>query len=169
MKVALAIKTAQIHGRHGAGEFLRQSGSFQCKHCRQYVLTAPAISGVQNRNHCPFCLWSRHLDLYRAGDRLSACKGEMQPVGLTAKPARNKYAGAGPGELMLVHRCVECGKLSANRLAADDHSLEVLHIYEQSLSLDRDDIQSGDLRLLAGEHRALVHTRLFGVCTTLAV
>jgi hypothetical protein len=46
---------------------------------------------VRNRNHCPYCLWSRCLDLFRAGDRLSACKAPMQPVGLALKHTRKKY------------------------------------------------------------------------------
>jgi hypothetical protein len=71
-------------------------GDFRCAYCRGWVSSASFVSGVHNRNHCPYCLWSRHLDLYAAGDRLSACKAPMQPVALTRKPGRGKY-GPGPG------------------------------------------------------------------------
>ena len=80
---------------------------FLCKHCYVYVSSASFLSGVQNRNHCPYCLWSRHLDLYAAGDRLSACKSSMKPIGLTTKVINKKY-GYGRGELMLIHLCTDC-------------------------------------------------------------
>lgn len=95
-------------------------GDFRCGHCGNHVSAAHVLSGVNNRNHCPYCLWSRHLDLYSAGDRLSACKGQMKPVGLTMKKGRNRYRLESRGELMLIHECVECGDLSINRIAADD-------------------------------------------------
>lgn len=141
---------------------LTAGGSFQCKHCRQHVLVDVFFSGVQNRNHCPYCLWSRHLDLFQAGDRLSACKGSMQPIGLTAKRTRNKYAHDAQGELMLVHRCEECGKLSANRLAADDDPALVLRVYEESHERDGIACQTQGIQLLARADRALVEMRLFG-------
>ncbi len=35
---------------------------FKCIQCEQYVSCAPLMAAVQNRNHCPASLWSRHLD-----------------------------------------------------------------------------------------------------------
>src|SRR4026209_2498083 len=95
-------------------------GDFRCAHCRNIVSVTHLLSGVNNRNHCPYCLWSRHLDLYSAGDRLSACKAKMKPIGLTMKKGRNKYRPGPRGELMLVHACTECNAVSINRIAADD-------------------------------------------------
>ena len=83
-------------------------GDFTCLHCGRLVQSHELLSGVRNRNHCPHCLSSRHLDLYAAGDRLAACKGRMQPVALTLKHDGNKYR-RNSGELMLVHICDECG------------------------------------------------------------
>jgi DNA-directed RNA polymerase subunit RPC12/RpoP len=94
---------------------------FKCVHCRAHVVADPFFSGVQHRNHCPYCLWSRHLDHQKAGDRLSACKAGMRPIGLTYKRIRKKY-GDQRGEMMLVHLCMDCGKISLNRVAADDDS-----------------------------------------------
>ncbi|NMB88668.1 MAG: RNHCP domain-containing protein [Chloroflexi bacterium] len=105
------------------------AGSFQCLHCGAWVALDPVFSGVQNRNHCPYCLWSRHLDLDTPGDRLSACKAPMQPVGLALKPSRQKYGPARGGELMLVHRCSQCDKLVFNRIAADDDVEGLLEVY----------------------------------------
>jgi len=112
-------------------------GDFQCGQCDNYVTTAHLFSGVNNRNHCPYCLWSRHLDLYSAGDRLSACKGKMKPIGLTMKKSRNRYQIKSRGELMLIHECVECGNLSINRIAADDDPDSVMEVFQASLTLGR--------------------------------
>lgn len=107
-------------------------GDFRCAHCHNLVSAAHMLSGVNNRNHCPYCLWSCHLDLFTAGDRLSACKGQMKPIGLTMKRSRNKYRLEARGELMLIHECTECGLLSINRIAADDDSESVLTIFHYS-------------------------------------
>lgn len=111
-------------------------GDFRCAHCHVIVSSAHILSGVHNRNHCPYCLWSCHLDLYAAGDRLSACKGQMKPVGLAMKTGRNKYRLDQQGELMLVHQCVGCGALSMNRVAADDASSTILAVFQESLRND---------------------------------
>ncbi len=140
------------------------SSDFKCKHCRQYVSTDPALSGVNNRNHCPYCLHSRHMDLYQAGDRLSACKAEMQPVGLALKRTNKKY-GRQQGELMIIHRCVDCGSLSVNRIAADDDAENILGIFEASLALDpstRLNIAQNGIQALTAEDADVVRARLFG-------
>jgi hypothetical protein len=108
-------------------------GDFRCTHCHVIVSSAHVLSGVNNRNHCPYCLWSCHLDLYAAGDRLSACKGAMKPVGLTMKMGRNKYRLDRRGELMLVHQCIDCGIPSINRVAADDDASTIFAVFQESL------------------------------------
>jgi DNA-directed RNA polymerase subunit RPC12/RpoP len=115
----LQLQAQRAHWGGVDGMHVR-AGEFRCLHCGALVSVDPLLSGVNNRNHCPYCLWSRHLDLHNPGDRLAACKGKMQPVGLSRKPGRNKYAPRRAGELLLVHLCAECGKVSLNRLAADD-------------------------------------------------
>jgi hypothetical protein len=102
---------------------------FKCGHCRVYISAELLLSGVNNRNHCPYCLWSKHLDLYQAGDRLAACKSLMRPVGLALKCTRKKYGTQAAGELMLVHLCIDCGKVSLNRFAADDDVDKVWGIF----------------------------------------
>jgi hypothetical protein len=97
-----------------------------------------ALSGVGNRNHCPYCLSSRHLDQFEPGDRLSACKARMKPVGLTFKRIAKKYTSHQQGELMLVHLCEDCRKVSINRIAADDVIETILSLLEESTGLERD-------------------------------
>ena len=143
---------------------LDQQG-FTCRHCGLYVHSDPALAGVQNRNHCPYCLWSRHLDWRIAGDRLAGCRAAMQPIGLTLKRSRNKYAVARDGELMLIHRCTICAKVAINRIAADDNVAAILQIFDSSIlasatsqaELDR----LGVSMLVAGD-ADLVWERLFG-------
>lgn len=105
---------------------------FRCAHCGMLVPTTFAVAGVRNRNHCPYCLHSRHMDWREAGDRLSACRAPMRPVGLTTKERRNKYARDRDGELMLLHECTRCGALDINRVAADDDSVLLLEAFEAS-------------------------------------
>ena len=115
--------------RNSASSF----GDFRCAHCHVVVSSAHFLSGVNNRNHCPYCLWSCHLDLYAAGDRLCACKGQMKPIGLTMKNSKNKYQLDKRGELMLVHQCIECANLSINRIAADDDASTIIEIFQASV------------------------------------
>jgi hypothetical protein len=143
----------------------RQFGDFTCGNCRWPVSADPAISGVNNRNHCPYCLCSKHVDLYEPGDRLSACKGMMKAVGLAVKPRHKQYAPGQPGELLIVHRCAGCGTLSINRLAADDSPAALWDVFGASLAqlpgLSAI-AQPAGIDLLGHTARALVHARLFG-------
>lgn len=132
--------------------------SFRCIHCCQIVPVARLLSGVHNRNHCPYCLHSRHLDLLRAGDRLAACKGNMQPVGLTYKRSWKKY-GQALGELMLVHRCGDCGKLSINRIAADDDGEAILALLDQTSLTE---LESAGIKPLTTSDLVRVRESLFG-------
>jgi ribosomal protein L37AE/L43A len=139
-------------------------GDFTCLHCRRLVQVHELLSGVRNRNHCPHCLSSCHLDLYQAGDRLAACRGRMRAVALTLKQDGNKYA-ADSGELMLVHVCDECGKLSINRIAADDDNQLILQVLRNSQSLDartRAALAHNGITSLDARQESLVLHRLWG-------
>lgn len=144
--------------------YLELNADFHCVHCQTYVSAALGLCAVQNRNHCPYCLWSRHLDLYQAGDRLSACKSAMRPLGLTLKRSRNKYAAAA-GELMLVHICTGCGSFSINRLAADDVTATVAEVFAASWQLSdatRLSLAQQGIQLLGQEQADRVARQLYG-------
>ncbi len=82
--------------------------TFICFYCKEKVsLQAP---GTKNRNHCPFCLHSLHVD-EQVGDRKSSCNGDMTPIGKVLKL---------DGEEVIVHECVKCGFQRKNRIAGDD-------------------------------------------------
>ena len=77
-----------------------------------------------NRNHCPHCLHSVHLDL-RPGDRRSACRGLMIPVAVWVRD---------DGEWCLLHRCERCGTIRSNRIAADDNEVALLAVAARPLT-----------------------------------
>ncbi len=91
--------------------------AFKCGHCRQFI-GAP-VSGGRQRNHCPNCLYSKHVDGKMPGDRKATCHALMKPVGLHTR--RN-------GEEVLIHECLGCGKRDPNRIAADDNPVLLLEI-----------------------------------------
>ncbi len=147
-------------GRRPGGE-----QQFTCAHCHLYVSCDPLIAGVQNRNHCPYCLWSRHLDWREAGDRMSNCRAPMEPVGLTTKRSRNKYAAERDGELMIIHCCAGCDKLVINRIAADDGAEDLLALFERSLTLGLEfqhELELLGVAPLGAGDGELVSRRLFG-------
>lgn len=71
--------------------------AFICKECGWLVVPGGAGSG--QRNHCPNCLYSVHLD-NKPGDRSSECHGRMEPIGVWVRKTENgrlftgaKFAG----------------------------------------------------------------------------
>lgn len=101
--------------RRGARD--RQPDTFRCGNCRLDVsMRAP---GTAHRNHCPNCLWSRHLDDDRPGDRDAECGSLMEPIAMAVR---------GDGEWVLVHRCRGCDELHLNRTAGDDNPLMLLRV-----------------------------------------
>ena len=87
------------------------SDTFECKHCGRTVV--PEGAGSDHRNHCPYCLFSQHLDI-TPGDREADCGGVMEPIAVWVR--KN-------GEWAIIHRCKVCGALSSNRIAADDNPI----------------------------------------------
>jgi DNA-directed RNA polymerase subunit RPC12/RpoP len=96
--------------------------SFICINCGRTVI--PTDHGSANRNHCPHCLHSHHLDL-RPGDRRSNCRGLMVPVAIWVQP---------DGEWSLLHRCERCGLIRSNRIAGDDNEANLLVVAARPLS-----------------------------------
>ena len=95
--------------------------TYICARCGRSV--SPLEGG--NRNHCPFCLWSLHVDL-RKGDRRCGCRGLMEPVSVWVKPS---------GEWALIHRCCSCGFLRSNRIAADDSETLLLAMAARPIAM----------------------------------
>jgi uncharacterized protein YcbX len=81
--------------------------------------------GTQHRNHCPSCLWSRHVDDDVPGDRAADCLSAMEPISICVRA---------DGEWALVHRCGGCGEVHVNRIAGDDNPLALMHLAVRPLA-----------------------------------
>jgi Zn finger protein HypA/HybF involved in hydrogenase expression len=97
--------------------FRSMKNEIRCAHCdRSFSLRAP---GTKQRNHCPYCLWSKHLDDRLPGDRRARCHGPMEPIAVSLRP---------DGEWLILHRCKDCHTIHANRIAGDDNAVRLLAI-----------------------------------------
>lgn len=114
---------------------------FTCKACGHEV--TPEGAGSQHRNHCPYCLCSKHLDI-EPGDRAAECGGTMEPVAVWVR--KN-------GEWAIIHRCKICGVLSSNRIAADDNPMKLMSIAMKPVSLPPFPLEKIEemTRLMGGE------------------
>ena len=83
--------------------FKRTIEDFVCGHC------GAEVKGNGYTNHCPSCLYSRHVDI-NPGDRASECGALMKPVALEI---RGK-------DWIIVHECSRCGFRRKNRAVAED-------------------------------------------------
>ena len=90
-------------------KFIRKKEDFICERC------GAEVKGDGYTNHCPKCLWSKHVDV-DPGDRASACLGLMAPVRIES--GKDSYA--------IIHRCIKCGYEKRNKVSpADDFSMVV--------------------------------------------
>jgi hypothetical protein len=61
----------------------------------------------------------------------------MKPIGLTfKKEGTDKYGKERKGELMIIHECEKCGRVSINRLSADDDDGAILSLFGDSLGME---------------------------------
>lgn len=90
-------------------QFKRTIEDFTCEHC------GAVVEGDGYTNHCPRCLWSKHVDVF-PGDRQHSCQGLMAPAGVALEA----------GEFVITHRCSVCGAERPNRAAPGDDLGEYL-------------------------------------------
>ncbi len=86
--------------------FTMRDEEFICEHCGKKVLPL----GYTARDHCPFCLYSKHVDIM-PGDRKNTCLGLLEPVGI--EKFRDTYK--------IIYRCQKCGEYHKNIMAKDDN------------------------------------------------
>ncbi|MBI5456642.1 RNHCP domain-containing protein [Candidatus Kaiserbacteria bacterium] len=94
--------------------FTRRIEDFICDHCKIHV------HGTGYTNHCPKCLWSKHVDV-GPGDRKEACQGMMEPVSVEGTVR----------EYVLVHVCTKCGVRRRNKVAPADDMNAVIALSEK--------------------------------------
>lgn len=79
-------------------KFSKTKEDFICEQCGHFV------KGNGYTNHCPKCLWSKHVDI-NPGDRNARCQGMMEPVGVEVR-----------GDLYIIHqKCIVCGHTRQNK------------------------------------------------------
>lgn len=93
--------------------FIARQEPFTCEYCGAKV--AELTSGSY-RNHCPQCLYSKHVDDQGPGDRASTCHALMKPVGLDHRSGKG---------WVIKHQCTKCNKEMVN-IPADDDDLSIL-------------------------------------------
>jgi DNA-directed RNA polymerase subunit RPC12/RpoP len=81
--------------------------AFTCVHCASEV---PPLDNGSYRNHCPYCLYSLHVDI-NPGDRASECGGLLEPVGVDYNSKKG---------WVILHQCHRCGEVRRNKAALDD-------------------------------------------------
>jgi len=91
----------------------------------------------------------------------------MEPIGLVFKDRKyNPYKTSFEGELMIVHLCLNCGKVSCNRIAGDDNSQALITLLEKSNNLDKyvaTTLTSQGIKLLTKDNKKEVVTCLYGL------
>ena len=75
--------------------FTKNDNSFICANCGREVEPL----GYSSRNHCPFCLWSLHVDI-NPGDRANECRGKLEPIQVIPDAKKG---------FIIVHKCTKCG------------------------------------------------------------
>ena len=80
---------------------------FICENCEKKVKKL----GYSSRNHCPYCLYSKHVDI-NPGDRQEKCHGLLEPVSLEID---------GKKGYVIIFKCKKCGVTRKNKAAKDDN------------------------------------------------
>ena len=86
---------------------------FECEHCKKHV---PKL-GYSCRNHCPYCLYSKHVDI-NPGDRENKCHGLLEPIAV--EKYRDTYK--------IIYKCQKCGEIHKNILHKDDDFTKIVEL-----------------------------------------
>lgn len=97
-------------------KFQRKIENFKCEHCGKFV------KGNGFTDHCPNCLWSKHVDL-NPGDRQSFCRKMMEPVGVEVKG--DSY--------VIYYKCTVCGYRHRVKSNSEDNLEEILKLSNQPI------------------------------------
>ncbi len=94
--------------------FKRTQENFICEHCGKSVI------GNGYTNHCPYCLWSKHVDI-DPGDRMEECGGLMKPIDIYLEHQ----------DWVIVHKCERCGASKRKKVVSEDNFDEVIRLEEE--------------------------------------
>ena len=90
---------------------------FVCENCGKNV----SKLGYSSRNHCPYCLHSKHVDK-NPGDRLEECHGILEPVGAEIDSKKG---------YVIFFKCKKCGAIRKNKAAKDDDTDLIIKLTTQ--------------------------------------
>lgn len=86
---------------------------FECENCHKQV---PKLNYTA-RDHCPYCLYSKHLDI-NPGDRRNNCHGLLKPINI--EKYKNTYK--------IIYKCLKCNQLHKNIMALDDDFNKIIEL-----------------------------------------
>lgn len=94
-------------------QFTMRDENFICENCHKEVKKL----GYTARDHCPYCLYSKHVDI-NPGDRQNSCQGLLKPIGI--EKFKDTYK--------ILYRCENCGEDHKNIIAKDDDMNMIIKI-----------------------------------------
>ncbi len=97
--------------------FQRNIEDFVCEYCGEKII------GNGYTNHCPHCLYSKHVDVF-PGDREATCGGLMAPFQVEQTL----------GGYQLTHQCLVCGHTKNNKTALEDSFEAIVAIAKKKAS-----------------------------------
>ncbi len=92
-------------------KFQKNKEDFICEKCEEKVI------GNGYTNHCPKCLWSKHVDI-NPGDRAANCGGMMRPIKVETEK----------GEYVITYHCEKCNFERRKKVEKNDNFDEVIKI-----------------------------------------
>ena len=94
-------------------KFFEIDEEFICENCGKKIEPL----GYSCRNHCNYCLHSKHVDI-NPGDRLNSCLGLLKPIGI--EKFKDTYK--------IIYKCDKCGEIKKNIQAMDDNMDEIIRV-----------------------------------------
>lgn len=96
-------------------KFQRTIEDFECENC------GTRVKGDGYTNHCPKCLWSKHVDI-NPGDRQNVCQGLMEPMEIFLDKQR----------WHIVQKCTKCGHITNIKSSKQDNKDALLNLIEKA-------------------------------------
>ena len=93
--------------------FTMKDEPFICENCLKPVKALEYTA----RDHCPYCLYSKHLDIL-PGDRSNNCHGLLKPISI------EKYKKI----YKIIYKCIKCNQLHKNIMAKDDNFEKIIEL-----------------------------------------
>ena len=92
--------------------------NFICENCGNEV----SKLNYTARDHCPFCLYSKHVDIL-PGDRANKFCGLLEPIDVE----KYKYT------YKIIYKCQNCGQTHKNIMAKDDNLDEIINLMQNKI------------------------------------